>query len=119
MAVVGLGCDIIEIDRIRESCQSSPRFLEKIFTPREQEYCNSHSSKYQHYAGRFAAKEAIGKAIGVPLSWRDVEIISNAQGKPEVNLYGEAREIAGQYRITVSISHSRHNAVAVAVMEDL
>ena len=118
MAISGLGCDIIEIERLKKSYQSTPRFAEKIYTPRELDYCCSHKAKFQHLAGRFAAKEAIGKAIGCPLTWLEVEIINNELGKPSVVLHGEAKEIAGNRKITITISHAQDYAMAVAVMED-
>lgn len=118
MSLAGLGCDVIEIERVRNSFESSPRFAARIFTVRELEYCCSRKAKYQHLAGRFAAKEAIGKAIGCPLSWLDVEIINNELGKPSVVLYGNAKEIAGHYKISISISHSQDYAMAIAVMEE-
>ncbi len=118
MPVMGLGCDIIEIARIETCCRRSAGFTRRIFTMLGQRQCDSHGSKYQHYAGKFAAKEAVGKAIGRPLSWQDVELISSASGKPEVHLHGEALKAAEGFEISVSISHSRDYAVAVAVMEE-
>lgn len=118
MPVVGLGCDIIEIARIETCCRRSAAFVERIFTEDERKQCDSRGADYQHYAGKFAAKEAVGKAIGRPLSWQDVEIINNASGKPEVHLQGEALKAAEGFHISVSISHSRDYAVAVAVMEE-
>ena len=118
MALAGLGCDIIEIDRIKRSCESSHRFLDKVFTCQELEYCTSQKLRYQHLAGRFAAKEAVGKAIGCSLNWLDVEITRSESGKPSVTLHGKAKEIAGHMKITISISHSRGNAMAVALLED-
>lgn len=118
MALAGLGCDIIEIERVRHSFETSPRFAAKIYTPNELEYCCSHKAKFQHLAGRFAAKEAVGKAIGCSLSWLEVEIVNHGSGKPSVELHGSAKDIVGDRRISVTISHTHNYAMAVAVMED-
>ena len=91
--VVGIGIDIIEIDRIKESVDKfGDHFLNKIFTPTELEYSLSKANKYQHLAARFAAKEAIYKAISSnwnsELSWQDMEIINAPNGMPEVKFKG-------------------------------
>ncbi len=123
---VTCGTDIIEIDRIKELIEDAKeKALNKIFTHNEQEYCESRGNvKYQHYAARFSAKEAIFKAISnklkdkFELSWNDVEIINDGNGRPEVKFMG--KEIKGLKNIEISLSHCRSYAVAtvVAIWED-
>ena len=113
--ILGIGNDIIEIDRIRDSLEKFGKaFYSKLFTETEIEYCLSHSDPATRFAGRFAAKEAIAKALGFGfgkhLAWHDIEIINNAIGKPEVftkNLEDPS--------IQISISHCKAYATAVAI----
>lgn len=121
---VACGIDIIEIDRVKKAIETNgEKFLEKIFTPNEIDYCEKRgAAKYQHYAGRFAAKEAVSKALGVGLAvgirWTDIEIIKDINGKPDVRLYGDAKRIAddlGVQSLNLSLSHCHHYAVANAI----
>lgn len=115
------GTDIIEISRIKESIENlSQRFINKIYTDKEIEYCESKGKqKYQHYAARFAAKEAVFKAVSEKLedkyqiSWKDIEIVNNKNSKPIVNL---KKEIQGLQSIDISISHCKDYAVAMVVL---
>lgn len=120
----GLGTDIIEIDRIEKVfSRYGQKFLDRIFTVSEQEYCLKYHNPVQHYAGRFAAKEAIVKALGTGISkevnWTDIEILNNKQGKPQVYLSAKARRLFSDPVILISISHSKKYATAVAVVEKL
>ena len=119
---VTCGIDIIEIDRIKESIENvGDRFLDRVFTKKEIEYCESRKSqKYQHYAGRFAAKEAAFKAISKILDdkysvcWKDFEIVNDKQGRPQINLLNvDTDKIQG---IDVSISHCKSYATANVVV---
>jgi len=116
------GTDIIEIERIKESIESlGERFLNKVFTPNEIQYCESKKAqKYQHYAARFAGKEAVFKAISESLTdkfalgWQDYEILNDESGKPIVKISGiELKEIEN---IDISISHCKQYAMATAVV---
>ena len=115
------GTDIIEIDRIKESIESlGNRFLQKVFTEREIQYCESKKAqKYQHYAARFAAKEAVFKAISeslkdkYELTWLDYEVLNDEAGKPSIKILG--REIKELENIDLSISHCKQYAVATVV----
>lgn len=115
------GTDIIEIDRIRESIESlGNKFLQKVFTEREIQYCESKKvQKYQHYAARFAAKEAAFKAISesledkYELTWSDYEVLNDETGKPIIKILG--REIKELENIDLSISHCKQYAVATVV----
>jgi holo-[acyl-carrier protein] synthase len=121
--VRGIGVDIIEIDRIRGSIERTGRqFLEKIYTPAEVDYCDAKAYRYQHYAARFAAKEALSKAIATgwagEFRWRNVEITNDPSGKPGITLHGSLREHLGSARIHLSMSHSESHVVAMVVIED-
>jgi holo-[acyl-carrier protein] synthase len=122
--IFGIGIDIIEVGRIQKVMEKDIGFREKIFTPVEIEYCEKMKNKYQHYAARFSAKEALLKAIGT--GWRfgirfaDIEVIHDEYGKPLIRLYGKAEELAQQEGINsihVSLSHVKEMATAVVVME--
>lgn len=116
---VACGTDIIEIDRVKKSIENyEDKFKENIFTEKEVEYCESRKiQKYQHYAARFAAKEAIFKAISKVLSneysLRDFEVINDKNGKPEVILKKTIEEIEN---IDISISHCKEYAIAMVVV---
>ena len=117
------GTDIIEISRIKESIESlGDNFKNKIYTEKEIEYCeNRKNAKYQHYAGRFAAKEAIFKAISELLdnkyevSWKDAEILNDSQGKPRVTFTSEKLQEKIE-NIDISISHCKDYAVCSVVL---
>jgi holo-[acyl-carrier protein] synthase len=111
--IEGIGVDIIEIERIAESIKR-PRFRERIFTEAEREYCDASPERY---AGRFAAKEAVAKALGRSLPWKDVEILSAPSGAPLPRLHGAAAARLAGRRLLVSISHCRTYAVAQAIVE--
>jgi holo-[acyl-carrier protein] synthase len=119
------GVDIIEIERIRKSIDDLERFKDRVFTKGEIDYCEKRNrAKYESYAARFAAKEAVLKAFGTgmtgKLDWRQVEILNNDKGKPYVVLSGNAREIYGAIggkSIDISISHCEEYAIAYAVIE--
>jgi holo-[acyl-carrier protein] synthase len=118
-----VGVDAIEIDRIRRSMERYPRFRERCFTRAEQEYCESRRNPAESYAGRFAGKEAVGKALGLGVArsfmWLEIEIVGRP--KPSVTLHGRVRawaELARARAIDLSMTHSRELAVAVAVVEE-
>ena len=117
------GIDIIEIEIIKQSIDNlENRFINEIFTPKEIEYCESkRTGKYQHYAARFAAKEAIFKAISkllidkFELSWKNAEILNDESGKPYINFLNT--DIEGKIEdIDISISHCKEYAIASVVL---
>ncbi len=122
MAVLGVGVDIMEIDRFAASLAKRPRLAERCFTPAEAAYCASKAFPPQHFAARFAAKEAVGKALGIGMTrWREVEVV-RGRGAPTIALHGRyARraEDLGVDRIHISLTHGRDAAVAMAVIESL
>jgi holo-[acyl-carrier protein] synthase len=120
---VTVGVDLIEIERIRRALERYPGFRERCFTEAERAYCDSRPNPAQHYAARFAGKEAVGKALGFGVArafaWKDVEIAGRP--KPAVALSGRARawaERAGAGAIDLSMTHSRGIAAAVCVVAD-
>lgn len=113
--IVGIGVDIIEVDRIQKLAEKSPRFLNRVFTSEEIQYCLGKKNKYQHLAARFAAKEAFFKALGKKINWTDVGIVNLPSGKPELVL-----KSPGQFsfeRTHVSVSHLKDYAIAYVVLE--
>jgi holo-[acyl-carrier protein] synthase len=113
--IVGVGIDMIEVERVRKVAEEHPRFLEKVFTARETDYCLAKKNKYQHLAARFAAKEAFFKALGKRIEWTAVEVVNLASGQPQLEFYGE--KDMGFDRSHVSLSHLADYAVAVVVLE--
>jgi len=121
-AIIGVGTDIIEIDRVKLAVErSGNRFLERIYTCAEIVFCEARRDRYACYAARFAAKEAVLKAIGSGLAgcrWVDVEVSRSQGNPPEVLLHGAAATLADERGIKsfcLSLSHSRNYATAVAI----
>ena len=123
MRIIGIGVDIVEIARMDAAIQRQGQsLLNRCFLPGEQEYCNQQHLPARAYAARFAAKEAVAKAlgtgIGAQLEWRDVDIRRKASGEPFVVLQGIGAETAKRLGVTelfLSLSHSEHYAVANVV----
>ena len=118
-----VGIDLIEIDRVARALERHPRFVERVFTRIERDYCLSRANPAQHFAARFAGKEAVGKAIGFGVArafaWRDVEIAGRP--KPGVRLSGRVAawaERVGAGSLDLSMTHSRELAAAVCVATD-
>lgn len=117
---VKTGTDIIEVERIKDSIEKlGDKFLNRVYTSNEIAYCESKkSNKYEHYAARFAAKEAIFKAISplldnkFSIDWIDIEILNDNQGRPYVNFYKDELK---KVNIDLSLSHIKEYAVAMAV----
>ena len=115
------GIDIIEVDRIQESIETlGETFLNKVYTKKEIEYCESkNKQKYQSYAARFAAKEAVFKALSKQLegryniTWKNIEVLNDKNGRPYVNLINTSKEIT---QIDISLSHIKETAVANVVI---
>jgi holo-[acyl-carrier protein] synthase len=115
-----VGVDLIEIGRIARALER-PGFRERVFTHAEREYCDSRAHPAQHYAARFAGKEAVGKALGcgVNFTWREIEIAGRP--KPEVRLSGRTLAFAGRVRagrIDLSMTHSKELAAAICAVAD-
>lgn len=124
MSIVGIGIDAIEIDRIADTLRRyDSRFLERIFTAGEIEYCTRHHDPAPSLAGRFAVKEAAMKALGTGAArgvrWRDIEVIRRRGGAPVLALHGAAAEHAASLGTTsslVTITHSRTLAIAQVLL---
>ena len=116
----GVGTDIVEISRIEKSMNNS-RFLEKNFTNSENEYFKNKKMKPQSVAASFAAKEAFSKALGTGVTGfflKDVEIMHRENGAPYIKLYNNAKELCGNGKIHLSLSHSKQYATAIVVIEE-
>jgi holo-[acyl-carrier protein] synthase len=121
--VISIGTDLIEIARIRRSLERYTGFRDRCFTKAEQAYCESRPNPAESYAGRFAGKEAVGKALGFGVArafaWKDIEIVGRP--KPSVHLSGRVAAWAAKrnvHEIDLSMTHSRELAQAVAVVTD-
>lgn len=123
--IVSIGLDITEISRVREVLARTPRFRERVFTERERAYCEARGANgAQHYAARFAAKEAGFKALGTGwsggLSWQHLEVVNEENGRPLLILHGRARELfdaLGATHAHLSLSHTSQHAVAQVIFE--
>jgi holo-[acyl-carrier protein] synthase len=123
MEVLGIGTDITECLRIAQMIEHhGEQFVSRVYTPEETCYCRNRKQATQHFTGRWAAKEAVLKALGTGwrrgISWHDVEVCNQPGGRPVIVLRGGAREVARQLgiqRVQISISHCRSYAVAFAV----
>jgi holo-[acyl-carrier protein] synthase len=118
--MIGIGTDIIEVKRIQEAIERHGQpFLDKIFTKEEQSYCLKNKESARHFAGHFAAKEAIAKALGVgiggDLAWHDMEINHNEKGQPYCQLSHAAADRFHTATILLSISHCKEYATATAL----
>lgn len=124
MTIVGIGLDLVRIDRIRAITERwQERFLRRLYTEAERRYCYRHASPYASLAGRFAAKEAVLKALGTGwsagVSWLDIQILNSPAGRPVATVGGRAADLlreAGVTGIHVSLSHDAEYAIAEALL---
>lgn len=125
MQILGIGTDIVEVLRIAQMIERHGElFITRVFTDHEIEYCTARKAATQHYAGRWAAKEAVLKAIGTGwvrgISWRDIEVRNQPGGAPTIAIRGGTRDVIerrGIQRMHITISHCRCHAVAYAIAE--
>jgi holo-[acyl-carrier protein] synthase len=123
--IISIGIDMIEVRRVREVLGRTPRFRERVFTAAERDYCDARgAAAAQHYAARFAAKEAALKALGTGwsggLGWHDVEVMNDAARRPAMTFRNTALELfrrAGAARAHLSLSHTAEHAVAQVILE--
>ncbi len=109
--IVGIGSDLVEIGRI-EQAMARRGFLERVLTPLEREFCVTPSQ----VAGRWAAKEAIFKAVGLQLTWQEIEVLPDELGAPKPTIHSHHFD-HGRLRLHISITHERRHAMAVAILE--
>ncbi len=125
MSVLGIGVDLVETARIQHSLERfGERFLHRVFTQGEIDYCQSMKFPERHFAARFAAKEAASRAfgtgVGKAMGWRDIDVHREASGQPYVVLEGGAKQLAAERGVSavwLSLSHTDHHAVAMIVLE--
>ncbi len=117
--IIGVGTDIVKVERIEKAIEKwGMRFLKRVFTPTELEYCRSRAREGIHFAARFAAKEAFRKAAGRKLNWTDVEIINEDEGKPAVSLSGKiSGDDIKNWKSFISISHTYEYAIAYVLIQ--
>ena len=120
MKIIGTGVDLVEVPRFRKSVKRwGIRFLDRLFTPDELIYCRSYKNPHEHLAVRFAAKEAVVKALGAPkglaLEWKDLEIVRAESGQPGVRFKG-SMSCWRKLKVYLSLSHTKNYAVASAVV---
>jgi holo-[acyl-carrier protein] synthase len=123
MKIIAHGIDLVDRPRIKQMVQRhGQRFLNRVYTTKEQQYAESHRDKIEKLAGRFAAKEAVLKLMGTgwvgKIAWTDIEVVNNSAGQPEVAITGEVKRIAeklGINQISVSITHTANFAIASAI----
>ena len=122
--IFGIGTDLIEVERVAEKMEKKQGFKELVFSADEIIYCEARTYKYEHYAARFAAKEAFLKAIGT--GWRngtafnEIEIYNDEEGKPEIRFHGKKEKTIAELKlgkIFVSLSHLKTMACAMVVIE--
>jgi holo-[acyl-carrier protein] synthase len=124
--IVGIGVDIVDIRRVRGILErQGDRFVRRIFTVAEQDYCRAHRDPAPYFAARFAAKEALFKALGTGwtggLTWCDAEVRREESGAPKLMITGRAQELAeelGARTVHISLSHSEEAAIAVVILEN-
>lgn len=124
--IFGIGTDLIEVQRVAEKMGKKEGFKELVFSPNEINYCEPMTFKFEHYAARFAAKEAFFKALGTGwkegTAFNEVEIINNAAGKPEINFLGKTAITVSEMKlgkISVSLAHVKTMATAVVIIENV
>ena len=118
-----IGVDIIEISRIRRSIETiGEPFLRKVYTSSEIAYCNAKADRFQHFAVRFAAKEAFSKALSLgwmgEFRWKDVEVTNDPSGQPHLTVHGSLRDRLAGATLMLSMSHADENVVAMVLIED-
>jgi holo-[acyl-carrier protein] synthase len=122
--VPGIGVDVVDVERMKFALERTPRIRQRLFTEDEIAYCEKFRFAERHYAGRWAAKEAVTKALGCGLiQWNGVEVIRRPRRAPSVRIFGKIKRFADMVGVreedlSISITHSELSAVAVAVVRD-
>jgi holo-[acyl-carrier protein] synthase len=121
-AIQGIGVDVVDVQRLRKVLeQQGVHFIGKVFTDGEIAYCQSKRNPHEHFAARFAAKEAVAKAMRTGWSgafrWKDVEVVNEPSGAPRLNLYKEVADVLVDSQMHLSMSHTENTVVAFVVIE--
>ncbi len=122
MGIRGIGVDVVDVERMKKMLHDQGEtFVSKVFTETEIAYCRSRKNPHEHFAARFAAKEAVSKAMQKGWSgefrWKDVEVMNEPSGAPKIVLYGELARLLGESKIHLSLSHTEKTVVAFALIE--
>jgi holo-[acyl-carrier protein] synthase len=120
--IQGIGVDVVDVRRLRKTLDDQgAAFKKKVFTDREIEYCSGKKNPHEHFAARFAAKEAVGKAMQTgwqgQFRWKDVEVVNEPSGAPKIVLYREVADTLKNCTVHLSLSHTENTVVAFAVIE--
>lgn len=113
--ITGIGIDIVEVDRIKRLLKNK-KFIERVFTPLEIKEAEGCKIKYQRLASRFAAKEAVKKAVDVSLSFKEIEIVKGGNGSPMVYFLGSVKKNIPKGEVLISLSHTEKYAIAIALV---
>lgn len=121
-AIQGIGVDIVEVQRMKTSLkESNTALMKKLFTEREIAYCNSKKRPHEHFAARFAAKEAVSKAMETGWSgkfrWKDVEVVNKPSGAPRIILHDHVAAMLAKSKVHLSLSHTKTTVIAFVVIE--
>jgi holo-[acyl-carrier protein] synthase len=122
--IQGIGVDVVDVNRMKAMLEEhGERFVERVFTAAEASYCRAKKNPHEHYAARFAAKEAVSKAMATgwaeSFNWKDVEVVNEPSGAPTIVLYNTLAALLDSCRVHISISHTESTVVAFAVIERL
>jgi holo-[acyl-carrier protein] synthase len=120
--IQGIGVDVVDVERMKSILSDQgPAFIERVFTDTEVAYCRSKQNPEQHFAARFAAKEAVSKAMQTGWSgmfrWKDVEVVNQPSGAPKILLYNAVAQSLEKSTVHLSLSHTENTVVALAVIE--
>lgn len=122
--IIGIGTDLFEVERMKSRIEKQPSFIDGIFTTNEINYCNQFKNKAQRFAARYAAKEALLKALGTGwrygITFKDINIVNDDLGKPSIELSGIAKNIADKLKVTsihLSMSHTNSLANAYVILQ--
>ncbi|MGR3295977.1 MAG: holo-ACP synthase [Candidatus Bathyanammoxibius sp.] len=114
-----IGIDLVEVERIQDLFTRHKSFLGRVYTPGEIEYSFSKKNTFEHLAARFAIKEAVVKALGTGMKWTDIELLNDSSGRPYLNLYGRAKEMAREKGVgawDVSVTHTKGHAIGQVLL---
>ena len=119
MEVIGIGVDVVEVSRIKDLISKwGKKFLSRIYTKSEIEYCSKRRRKFEHFAGRFAAKEAVFKALGKRVSWQKIETLHGKNGAPKTEVTLDNCRFDSYINVLISISHTKNIAMAFVILTE-